>query len=719
MKTTKGRFTLPTEKGMGSALKELATRWGADAVRDSDGTQLPPEALEMGLTVYSTLCLVREDNEWAKAHRDCLQQVYLSSDRYTALGATLEIPLMARYFDQQFAPDLRHDPRRYWQVMDRTANEPVSPSCWTYDAAKGAVVLRDAKPGRVYTASFLADQIWEPVSMYNHLTNSWKEEHRLPVDPRRPEARAHLLEVLGRWLREHPRTDVVRFTTFFYNFDLLYGPDAKERRVDWFGYLSCVSAYALDEFESLYGYRLTAEDFVDQGYYNTPFRMPTARFRDWMDYNARFVASFAKECVEMVHAAGKKAIMFLGDHWAGTEPYGPYFRDIGLDGVVGAGGDGVTTRMIADIPVPETEVRFYPYFFPDIFREGGDPVGESQKVWVRSRRALLRKAVGRMGYGGYPSLAVKFPEFVAHVEDLAAQFRSIVDAAAAGAPRDASFEVGILTGWGEIRTWMSHQVAHSLWNQLCYSYLGAIEALAGMDVKVRFLSTEQVAHDGVPEGIGVLVNVGDAGTAWTGAAAWADPRLQEAVRLFVARGGGFVGVGEPTAHEGGGAFFQLSDVLGVQKEIGYTLSDTRRLPETTRGHFVAADMDEGIDLGEGKRYVHPCPNGAKTLLLRDRSSQVAVNEFGAGRSVYISGLPYGWAQNRLMRRAVYWAAGKEAEFELYAARDPRVECHYYPAARKLAVANAADEKVETTVVLAKGDERRVSLEPLGLAWLDV
>ena len=32
---------------------------------------------------------------------------------------------------------------------------------------------------------------------------------------------------------------------------------------------------------------------------------------------------------------GKEAMMFLGDHWIGTEPYGKYFASIGLDAVVG------------------------------------------------------------------------------------------------------------------------------------------------------------------------------------------------------------------------------------------------------------------------------------------------------------------------------------------------------------------------------------------------
>ena len=42
--------------------------------------------------------------------------------------------------------------------------------------------------------------------------------------------------------------------------------------------------------------------------------------------------------MDIVHSYGKEAMMFLGDHWIGTEPYGKYFKSIGLDAVVGSVG---------------------------------------------------------------------------------------------------------------------------------------------------------------------------------------------------------------------------------------------------------------------------------------------------------------------------------------------------------------------------------------------
>ena len=39
----KGRFTIPTDESFVEGTKAIAEKWGADAVRDCDGTHLPKE----------------------------------------------------------------------------------------------------------------------------------------------------------------------------------------------------------------------------------------------------------------------------------------------------------------------------------------------------------------------------------------------------------------------------------------------------------------------------------------------------------------------------------------------------------------------------------------------------------------------------------------------------------------------------------------------------
>ena len=54
-----GGFTLPGEAGYEKLTLEMAEKWGADVIRDSDGTELSPEILEAGYGIYSTICTFR------------------------------------------------------------------------------------------------------------------------------------------------------------------------------------------------------------------------------------------------------------------------------------------------------------------------------------------------------------------------------------------------------------------------------------------------------------------------------------------------------------------------------------------------------------------------------------------------------------------------------------------------------------------------------------
>jgi 1,3-beta-galactosyl-N-acetylhexosamine phosphorylase len=548
--------------------------------------------------------------------------------------------------------------------------------------------------------------------MYNHITNQWEEEHRIPIDIRYPEVQEHILKVLQGWLEEHTHTDVVRFTTFFYNFDLIYNQYGKEKQVNWFGYLSCVSPKAMEDFQNIYHYGLSAEDFTDGGRYHTLFENPSRKYLDWMDFNQRFVAGYAKQCVDAVHRYGKKAIMFLGDHWIGTEPYGKYFPEIGLDGVVGAAGDGVTTRMIADIPVAETEARFYPYFFPDIFYDGGNPVKESIPVWIKCRRALCRKPMARMGYGGYLSLAGKFPDFIEHVTEISKQFKSIHTETKGEAAYSAPFKVAVLNSWGRIRSWQTHQIAHSLWNQRCYSYLGVLEALAGLPFEIEFISFEQVKSEGIPKDTGVIINAGDALTSWSGAHWWLDQDILVKLRSFVHQGGGFIGIGEPTAYETEGKLFQLSDVLGVQKELGLTASINKKPLQAEKEHFILQGCHDKIDYGEGMTMIYPCEKEVKVLDITRSSCGLTVHEYGRGRSVYIAGLPYSEQNSRILQRSIFWCAGKEEEMLQYYSANILVDCHGFPGLRKYCLINNSEQLQETDIYINGNLHTHQKLQPI-------
>ena len=76
----------------------------------------------------------------------------------------------------------------------------------------------------------------------------------MTYDVRQPKTQAYVLDKLRRWIAEHPEVDVIRFTTFFHQFTLMFDEQAREKFVDWFGYSASVSPYILEQFEQEVGY---------------------------------------------------------------------------------------------------------------------------------------------------------------------------------------------------------------------------------------------------------------------------------------------------------------------------------------------------------------------------------------------------------------------------------------------------------------------------------
>ena len=713
-----GRVTIPTDVDVVPETLELLERWGADAIRDCDGTDYPEDLKSVDAKVYSTYYTTRKDNAWAKANPDEVQQCYIMTGFHTAAGGPLAIPLMQGVSDELMEVNTRDDPKRWWEVMDRTTGTPLSPDAWRYE--DGCVIIDDPEPFHDYTVSFLAYLIWDPVHMYNAVTNGWTNfEHQITFDVRQPKTRKFTMERLRKFIADHPYVNVIRYTTFFHQFTLIFDELKREKYVDWYGYSASVSPYILEQFEREVGYKFRPEFIIDQGYYNNQYRVPSKEFKDFMAFQRREVAALAKEMVDITHELGKEAMMFLGDHFIGTEPYMDEFKTIGLDAVVGSVGNGSTLRLISDIPgVRYTEGRFLPYFFPDTFHQGGDPVREAKENWVTARRAILRKPIDRIGYGGYLKLACQFPEFIDYVESVCNEFRELYDNIKGTTPYCVK-TVAVLNAWGQARSWGCHMVHHALYQKQNYSYAGVIEALSGAPYDVRFISFDDVKADpSILDGVDVLINVGDGDTAHTGGAVWEDPAVSAAVKKFVYSGGGFIGVGEPSGHQYQGRYLQLSSILGVEKETGFTLGYDKYNWEEHRSHFILADCREEVDFGEGKKSIYAL-EGAQVLVQRDREVQLAANSFGAGRAVYISGLPYSFANSRLLHRAVLWSAHSEDQLNLWLSSNCNVDVHAYVKNGKFCVVNNTYQPQSTTVYRGDGSSFPLDLAANEIRWYEI
>ena len=714
-----GRVTIPTDVDVVPETLELLKRWGADAIRDCDGTDYPEELKNVDAKVYSTYYTTRKDNAWAKANPDEIQQMYIMTPFYTAVSDTISIHLMNHLYPDMLKVNDHDDITRWWEVIDRTTGEVLSSSEWSYDSATGDVTIHNAKEFHDYTVSFLAYIMWDPVHMYNAVTNGWTNfEKQITFDVRQPKTHKYSMERLRKFIKDNPHVDVIRYTTFFHQFTLIFDELAREKYVDWYGYSASVSPYILEQFEKEVGYKFRPEFIIDQGYMNNPYRIPSKEFTDFQAFQRREVAKLAKEMVDITHVGGKEAMMFLGDHWIGMEPFMDEFKTIGLDAVVGSVGNGSTLRLISDIEgVKYTEGRLLPYFFPDVFHEGGDPVKEAKVNWVTARRAILRKPIDRIGYGGYLKLALQFPEFVDYVESVCNEFRELYDNIKGTTPYCIK-KVAVLNCWGKMRAWGNHMVHHAIYHRETVSYAGIIEALSGAPFDVKFISFDDIRNNPeILDDIDVLMNIGDADTAYTGGENWTDETILTAVKRFIYNGGGFIGVGEPAAHQHDGHIFQLATVMGVEKELGFTMNYDKYNWEE-HAHFIKEDCTKEIDFGEGEKNIYAY-EGTEILVQRNKEVQMAVKEFGKGRCVYISGLPYSFENSRILYRSIIWASHDEKNLHRWFSTNFNVEVHAYVKNGKYCVVNNTYEPQSTTVYRGDGSSFDLDMDANEIIWYEI
>ena len=272
-------------------------------------------------------------------------------------------------------------------------------------------------------------------------------------------------------------------------------------------------------------------------------------------------------------------------------------------------------------------------------------------------------------------------------------------------------------------------VHHGLYYRQNYSYFGIIEALSGAPFDVSFISFDDIRNNSdILKDIDVIINVGDADTAQSGGENWCDEKIVTAIKDFVYNGGGFIGVGEPGAHQWQGKFFQLDDILGVERENGYSLNTRRYNTEANPNHFILEDVEGEVDFGEGKKNIVAL-DGTQVLIQNAtelpfqvrhaEEVQMAVREFGNGRGVYISGLPYSFENSRILYRAVLWSASAESELNCWFSTNYNVEVHAYVKNGKYCVVNNTYEPQDTTVYVGDGSSFDLHLEANEIKWYQI
>lgn len=698
----KGNFTLPGESGYEKLTLELADKWGADMIRDSDGTKLSDELLNAGYGIYSTICVIREHNEWASKNLDKLQQTFLMAGPVMALKECLEIELLEIYFEEQFKINDSPESIERWQVIDRTTGEIVSKENWKYEVEKGIVSIWNCQKWHRYSVNFLAYRIWEEISMYNHVTNGWNKEHLMQIDPRYEETQLYLLEWMREWCEQHPATKVVRFTSMFYNFVWIWGKDTDKRDLftDWGSYDFTVSPYALKLFKEKYGYAMTSEDFINQGKRHVTHMPCDNKKNDWIEFVNDFVICFGKQLVKIVHDYGKLAYVFYDDSWVGIEPYNGRFEEFGFDGIIKCVFSGYEVRMCSGVPVKTHEIRLHPYLFPTglggtpTFSKGGNPAKDAKDYWLHVRRALLRQPIERIGLGGYLHLTQEYQDFCDYIEQIADEFREIKTLHEHGKPLTSKVKVAVLHSWGGMRPWTLSGHFHESDR---HDLIHINEALAGMPLEVTYLGFDDI-RIGKLENYQVLINAGRAGDAWSGGSAWEDESIITKVTEWVYEGGTLIGVNEPSATSGSDIFFKTAPILGVDKDMGEYVNHGKWKGQKV----ILPSLDvQGISLPNNENVYAYCED-TRIILEENDNIKLSVHQFGKGQGIYMSGFRFSAENNKLLLNAIFLNK-EELLDDLYIVENPYIESAYFPKDQVLILINNSSEEQRLERYMGKED----------------
>ncbi len=698
--SNEGFFTLPGEIGLEDYTLQLAKKWKADCIRDSDGTALSEKILTSGYGIYSTICIIREHNEFAKSHPETLAQTFLSTPFITAFSTSFTICLMDYFYAKQFKVNESAEAFSYMEVWDRSEERKLDKSEYSY---KDGCVFIEAKQYHSYSVSFLAYRIWEEISMYNSVTNDWNDkEPLLPVDPRRSEAREYLLKYLKEWCESHKNTTVVRFTSLFYNFVWIWGKNAENLFTDWASYDFTVSVEALKDFEKEYGYALTAEDFINKGSLQVTHMPPSKHKKDYMDFTMRYVTSLAKEMVDIVRSYGKKAFVFYDDSWVGMEPWGKYFDSIGFDGLIKCVFSGFEVRLCSGAPAPIHELRLHPYLFPvglggaPTFSEGGHPDRDAKKYWMNIRRALLHAKIDRIGVGGYLHLVKEYPVFETAIEEICNEFEAIKNITSKDESEKVLGRVAVLHTWGHLRSWTLSGHFHETY---MHPLIHINEALSGLPVEVEYIDFEEAKGD--LSRFDLIINAGRMGDAWSGGDVWKDSNLVASLRRYVAEGGAFLGVKEPTAINDGAYNLALFDVLSLGLDKGQRVNHYKAKPK--KENWTSLSFKENSD-------IYAITGEVKQLNSEDYIG-LTENLYGKGKGFYMSDFSFSTDSAFLLTSLILKAQNRKREDCLYLSDNSDVEVSYYKKEGVLVVINNnLDKKATAKIRLEEGVKEITLLE---------
>ena len=241
--------------------------------------------------------------------------------------------------------------------------------------------------------------------------------------------------------------------------------------------------------------------------------------------------------------------------------------------------------------------------------------------------------------------------------------------------------------------------------------INVIEALSGMPLDVDFICFDELKEKGL-DNYDVVINAGFAGSAWSGGEQWKDDEVVTMLTEWVAKGGAFIGVNEPSAVCGYDTYFRMAHVLGMSENTGSRICHGKYSFETEESDVIC----EGTAVAP-RMNAYITNADTKVLMACDGVPTVTTHKFGKGMGVYMSSFKHGEINNRTLLNLILTAAGESLD-QNYLTDNAYTECCYYPDGKKLVVINNADSEQTTTVKTESGD-KTMTIAPFDTAIVEL
>ncbi len=203
------------------------------------------------------------------------------------------------------------------------------------------------------------------------------------------------------------------------------------------------------------------------------------------------------------------------------------------------------------------------------------------------------------------------------------------------------------------------------------------------------------------------------------------------------QGGGFIGIDEPAAVNANGHFFQLYDVLGVEKDLGWQMEWNLPILAAARSkndiipplvvstdHFIPNEAGKAFAPEQVESWVSPLPLGKHTdnlqvLAAYGQHILASTNRYGRGRAVYLARASFSWELARLLHLSILWVGKREAEVKKCFSANHLVECAYYPATGALMAVNNSGQTQAGAIYDHKGRAHQMRIAPYASAWKEL